>query len=203
MKNDERIIKYIEGVLTPEERITFEDDIKNSSSFKEEFEKYLSVEKQIKDSTDVILTKNYLDSILLEFRNKSNIRKNISINRNLGYAFGVTLIIIFSFMIFKNILNENSKINSVMEFTKSLNENQKNELLANLDSDQDDFNLISENITDVEITNLLQSELKINNEIAENYHIGYSELVDELSQNEAEKIYNQILNQNFSEEVNL
>ena len=63
--------------------------------------------------------------------------------------------------------------------------------------------MISENIDDVELTSLIQSELNINNEIAEVYDIGYNELVEELSKNEADKIYQEILNKNFSQEVNL
>ncbi len=55
----------------------------------------------------------------------------------------------------------------------------------------------------LELTNLLQSELNINNEIAEVYDIGYNELVEELSKTEADKIYQEILNKNFSREVNL
>ncbi len=56
---------------------------------------------------------------------------------------------------------------------------------------------------EIALANLLQTDLKINYEVAEAYDINYSDLVDELSASEAEIIYNEILNKNFSEEVKL
>lgn len=203
MKNDEKIIKYIEGDLTPEERTAFETDLRNSPQIKAEFEKYLKVNQRIKDSKKVRLNRDYQDSIVPEFRNNISHQNSISLKRNLGYAFGVMLVFILALMVLKYIPTESSENNSVKEFTESLNDDQKIDLLEHLNGDLDDLNMISENIADMKLTNLLQSELKINNDVAEAYNINYTELIDELNQVEAEKIYKEILNKNFSEEVNL
>jgi len=203
MTNDERIIKYLENDLSSEERINFESDLKHSSELKEEYEKYLRVNNRVKELKGVKLNQAYLDSIVPEFRNNINIQKPVSIKRNLGYAFGAIIAMIISIAIFNNIMLENKDLNSVEEFTESLNQDQKFELLQSLNGSTEEYDLISENLDDVELTSLIQSELNINNEIAEVYDIGYNELVEDLSKKEADKIYQEILNKNFSQEVNL
>lgn len=203
MNNDERIVKYIEGDLNPEERSEFEFDLKNSAQLKKDFESYLKVNQKVRELKDAKLNQAYLDSIIPEFRNNFNIQKPASIKRNLGYAFGAIIAVIISLVIFNNIMFENKDINSVEVFTESLNQDQKLELLQSLNGNNEEYNLISENLSDLELADLLQSELNINNEIAEVYDISYNELVDELSQTEADKIYKEILNKNFSREVNL
>lgn len=197
MEIDERIIKYIENEMTSEERISFETDLNNSSQLREDLENYLKVEQLIEESKRVKLNQLYLNSILPEFRNDIYRPKSFTIQKKISYVFGIVLIIVLSLVIFNNNFNEYIKSNSVKEFTQSLNYNQKIELLENLNSDSDDFNLIIENSADIELTNFLQSSLIVNNEVADVYDISYTDLVEDLSQMEADNIYNEILNKKF------
>jgi len=203
MNNDERIVKYFDGDLSPEEKSEFEFDLKNSAQLKKDFESYLKVNDRVRELKDAKLNQAYLDSIIPEFRNNINLQKPLAIKRNLGYAFGAIFALIISIAIFNNIMLENADVISVEVFTESLNQDQKLELLQSLNGTTDEYDLISENLSDLDLTDLLQSEFNINNEIAEVYDISYKELVDELSQKEADKIYQEILNKNFSREVNL
>jgi hypothetical protein len=203
MKKDERIIKYLEDELTPEERIAFENDLRNSTEMRAELEKYLTVKKETVNLKEVKLNQDYLNSIVPEFRTKLDLPKTTSIRRNLGYAFGVMLTFIIAAVILQKIFTESTEVNELQYFTESLDENQKVELLENLNGSLEDFYQISENNTEMVLTNLLQTGLKINYEVAEAYDINYSELVEGLSADEAEKIYDEILNKNFSEEVKL
>ncbi len=203
MRTDIRIIKYIENDMTSEERSSFENDLKNSSELKEEFEKYLQLQSAIKDSKDVKLNQNYFNSVITEFRNKNINLKTKTVQRNFGYAFGVLLIAILSTLITKNLFYEKKDVNDINEFAESLNENQKIELLQHLNSDIEEYNLISVDEVDSQLTNLLQAELGMNHEIVETYDISYTEMVDDLNPIEAEKIYEELLNKNFSEEVEL
>ena len=203
MTTDERIIKYLENELISEERITFETDLRKSSQLRKEVEEYLRLKKEISNLKEIKLNENYLESIVPEFRNKLDLPKTTSVRRNLGYAIGVMLLFIISVVILQKLFTNNSELNEVQEFTESLNANQRIELLENLNSNLEDYYQISENNTDMELINLLQKDLKLNNDVAEAYDINYTELVDELSASEAENIYNEILNKNFSEEVKL
>jgi hypothetical protein len=203
MTSDERIIKYLENELTSEERIIFETDVRNSSQLRKEYEKFLRVKNEIADLKEIKLNENYLGSIVPEFRNKLDLPKATSVRRNLGYAIGVMLVLIISVVILQKIFTNNSELNEVQKFTESLNANQRIELLENLSGNLEDYYQISENTTEMELINLLQTDLKINNDVAEAYDINYTELVEGLSEIEADKIYQEILNTNFSEEVKL
>ena len=203
MKTEDRIIKYLEDELTAEERIVFETDLNNSSQLREEFEKFLRVKKETLYLIEMDLKQYYLDSIVPEFRSNLSLPKASSVKRNLGFAFGIMLVFVISAVILQNIFNETTEFNEVQEFTESLNENQKIELLESLNGDLEDYYKISDNDTGIELTNLIQTDLKMNSEVAEAYDINYTELVDELTASEAEKIYEEILNKNFSEEVKL
>jgi len=139
----------------------------------------------------------YLDSILPELRNKLNPPKTFSVKRNLGYAFGVMLVFILSIVVLKNFFISETELTDLKEFTQSLNENERIELLENLNDASEVYNLISENISESQLNNLLAANLEINNEVAEAYNIEYYEIVDDLSEDEIEVIYKEILNTNF------
>ncbi len=184
MKNDERIIKYLENELTPEERVAFENDLINSTELKAELEKYLIVKKETVNLKEVKLNQDYLNSILPEFRNKLDLPKTTSVKRSLGFAFGVMLVFVISVVILQKIFTNNSKLSEVKEFTESLNENQRIELLENLNGNLEDYYQISDNSAEMELKNLIQANLRINNDVAEAYGINYIELVDGLNSNE-------------------
>ena len=197
MTTDERIIKYIENELTSEERIAFELDLENSLELKEEFKKFLRVNNETDELNKLKLNPLYLDSIIPEFRNKLETPKLVSVKRNLGFAFGVMFVFILSIVVVNNLLNDEVELNEIEEFTQSLNENQKIELLEEINFESNDYNIISENISDKELVDILATDIEINSEVAEAYNIGFNELMAGLGQQEIEKVYSEILNRNF------
>jgi hypothetical protein len=197
MKNDAKIIKYIENELTPAERVAFETDLKNSIQLNEEFKKYLRVKKESGELKTLKLSPPYLDSVLPEFRNNIETPKSSSVKKNLGYAFGIMLVFILSIAILKNFFNKDSELIDIQEFTQSLNENQRIELLEELNGESEVYKIIPENISGNEFNSLLASGLELDNEVAEAYDISYNDLITGLSQEEVENIYSEILNRNF------
>ena len=197
MKNDERIIKYIEDELTPDERVAFELNLRNSKKLREVFEKYLRVKEEVKEFKKLKLNQAYLDSIIPELRNKIDSPKVFSVKKNLGYAFGVVFVIMLSILVLKNFFGNEIPSNDLQKFVQSLNENQRIQLLEEINGESEVDKIIQESISETEITNLLASELEINIEIAEAYDISYNDLMEGLSQQEVDNIYSEILNRNF------
>jgi len=197
MKNDERIIKYIENELTPDERVEFELDLRNSKELREVFEKYLRVKEEVKEFKKLKLNQAYLDSIIPELRNKIDSPKVFSVKKNLGYAFGVVFVIMLSILVLKNFFGNEIPSSDLQNFVQSLNENQRIQLLDEINGESEVDKIIQESISETEITNLLASELEINIEIAEAYDISYNDLMVGLSQQEVDNIYSEILNRNF------
>jgi len=156
---------------------------------------------RVKNETDELnklkLDSIYLDSIIPEFRNKLKTPQSVSIKRDLGYAFGVMLVFIISIAVLNNFLKDESEITEIEEFTQSLNENQKIELLEEINLESNDYNIVSENISGKKLVDILITDIEINNEVAEAYDIGYNELMTDLSQQDIEKVYSEILNKNF------
>jgi len=197
MTTDERIMKYIENELSQKDRIAFEVELNDSAELREELNKYLIVKKETKKLKELKLSPLYLDTILPEFRNKLETRKSLSFKKNLGYAFGIMLVFILSVVILKNFFISETESTDLKEFTQSLNENERIELLENINDDSEVYNLISENISESRLSNLFSANLEINNDVAEAYNIEYFEIVDDLSEDEIEIIYKEILNTNF------
>ena len=197
MTTDERIIKYLENELSPEERNSFEMDLNNSAELREDLNNYLKVKIETNEIKKLKLNQLYINSIIPEFRKKLDVPKSAYIKRNLGYAFGIMLIFILSIAILKNFINSSSESTDLQEFTQSLNEKQKIELMEDLNSDAEVYNLVSENMSETELTNLLTTELEIDNEVAEVYDISYNELIVGLSPQKIDEIYTEILNRNF------
>jgi len=197
MTTEERIIKYLENELSPEERNRFESDLNNSVELREELNKYLNVKTETDKLKKLKLNSLYLNSLIPEFRHNLDSPKSVSVKRNLGYAFGLMVIFILSISILKNFFYSESPTVVLQEFTQSLNENQKIELLEDINGDAEVYNLISENISDNELSNLLTAELELNNEVAEAYDISFNELIVGLSQEKIDEIYAEILNRNF------
>jgi len=194
MKNDERIVKYIENELSPQERHAFEVDLSNSVELREEFEKYLKVNAVTDEIKKLKLDPLYLDSILPEFRDKLDAPKIFSVKRNLGYAFGAMLVFILSIVVLKNFFNNESEFIDLQEFTQSLNENQRIELLENLNGEQGVYEIITDSLYKPELISLFETNLKVNNEVAETYDIEYDEIISGLSKDEVDIIYQEILN---------
>jgi hypothetical protein len=197
MTTDERIIKYIENELSQQDRTEFEVELNDSEELREVLEKYLRVKRETGNLKELKLNPLYLDSILPEFRNKLETRKSLSFKKNLGYAFGIMLVFILSVAILKNFFISETESTDLKEFTQSLNENERIELLENLSDDSEVYNLVSENVSESQLSNLFSANLEINNKVAEAYNIEYYEIVDDLSEDEIEVIYKEILNTNF------
>lgn len=197
MTTDERMIKYLENELSPEERNLFEKDLKNSAELRDDLNKCLKVKTETDELKKLKLNSLYLNTLIPEFRKNLDAPKSVSVRRNLGYAFGIMLIFILSTSILKNFFSSESPTIVLQDFTQSLNENQKIELLEDLNGDAEVYNLMAESISDNELTNLLTTELEINNEVAEVYDISLNELIAGLSQQKIDEIYAEILNRNF------
>ncbi|MCW9094654.1 MAG: hypothetical protein OQJ74_02290, partial [Ignavibacteriaceae bacterium] len=145
MKTEERIIKYLDNDLTSEERTAFERELKSSEELKREFEKYSIIKEKIKNQKNLRLNSDYLSSILPEFHNKVHSGKKETLRRGLSYAFGLILLFLIGISFQKIFFNNQKNPNDLEVFAQSLNENQKIELLENLNGGEELYKLIPEN----------------------------------------------------------
>lgn len=199
MTSEEKIIKYLDDDLTPEEKKAFDAELKNSDELKKKYLEYLSVKNDIDKIKAMKLNQDYAESILPEFHRHSPKGKRESIRKSLSFAFGVVLLFLISVTVVRIFFNDRERGATIEEFTQSLNSEEKLELLQNLNGESSTYELP----TDTELVNLLESDLEINNEVMEEYDISYKEIISELDNKNLEYLYQEILNKNILEEVTL
>lgn len=197
MNKEEKIIRYIENELSSEDRRAFEEELNSSSELRKEFDKYLHLKNETLELKKVKLDNLYLNSIIPEFRAKLQTPKSHGIRLNFGYAVGIMLIFVFSIAIINYFLSEKATNTDLPEFAESLDENQRLELLENLDDGIIPTELVSENVSTNKIDEIINAELEFSSEIIETYKIDNDDLIVGLGQDEINKIYNEILNRNF------
>ncbi|MDH3268637.1 MAG: hypothetical protein OEM46_07255 [Ignavibacteria bacterium] len=193
MNADERIIKYLDNELITEEKTAFEKEMESSRELRDKFQKYVSVKEEIEKLKGLKLNPDYIDSILPEFHFRMLTGKKETIRKSLSYAFGVMLMFIIAIAILRIFFNNHNDPKYIVEFALSLNENQKVELLENLNGNYAVYNLIPDN----DLIQLLEADLEINSDVAEAYGIGYKEIIGKLTDNELEIVYQEILKKTF------
>ena len=197
MDRIDRIIKYIENEMTAEEKITFEEELKSSAELQKELENHLLVKNTTSYLKQTRLNQKYLDSIIPEFRSGLEKYNRVTVKRNLGFAFGTLIISILTMLTFNNYFSTGIQSTDLEQFAQSLNEDQKIEVLELVNGHYPESDVVSEYISDRGITDLLSSDIEINDEIAETYGINYNEIISGLNVNEVNEIYFVILNQEF------
>ena len=194
MQIEERIIKYLDDDLTQEARAAFERELNSSEELKREFENYLIIKEKINNQKNLKLSPDYANSILSEFHKNPHKHKREVLRKSLSYAFGLIFIILVGISVQKIFFNNNVNNSGDLEkFAQSLDENQKLDILESLN----DSNDLSDIISGKEYVDLLENNLVVNEDVLETYDIGYKDLIGNLSDTEAEKIYNELINRNI------
>ena len=200
MQIEERIIKYLDDDLTQEARAAFERELNSSEELKREFENYLIIKEKINNQKNLKLSSEYENSILHEFHKNPHKHKREVLRKSLSYAFGLIFIILLGISVQKIFFNNNVNNSGDLEkFAQSLDENQKLDILESLN----DSNDLSDIISGKEYVDLLENNLVVNEDVLETYDIGYKDLIVNLSDTEADKIYNELINRNILKEVPL
>ena len=200
MQIEERIIKYLDDDLTQEARAAFERELNSSEELKREFENYLIIKEKINNQKNLKLSSDYANSILSEFHKNPHKHKREVLRKSLSYAFGLIFIILVGISVQKIFFNNNVNNSGDLEkFAQSLDENQKLDILESLN----DSNDLSDIISGKEYVDLLENNLVVNEDVLETYDIGYKDLIVNLSDTEADKIYNELINRNILKEVPL
>jgi hypothetical protein len=198
-KTNEKILKYLDGLLSSKERIEFEKEIQSSEEFQNELNDYNELFRIIEMEKTKTINQEYAESILPQFR-RVNKSKN-SIRHFPRYAFGVSLFIILimsSFLIFRSGQDQQSEV-----VGSYLNLNDTERLVVQLSSSDmissyDEKQLL---ILDSAYFSYYSQEISGSENAAENLiainDIDYSELENILSEEEIDFVYNEIINKEF------
>ncbi len=169
MKNyDEKFYLYLKNKMSDKERIIFEDDLNKSELLKNDFEEYKNITHLITESKNIKINKDYLESIVPEFRRKLEQKQAKKSSKNLKYMFATVVIIIAGYVVVSQFNTENNQ-----ELNQALTELSNDEI----DFITDDFYVsddLTKNIDD-------ESSSKIYSIYTENLKASFDESFSEIN----------------------
>ncbi|OGU33852.1 MAG: hypothetical protein A2068_03120 [Ignavibacteria bacterium GWB2_35_6b] len=194
MNNEEKILKYFSDSLTSEEKKNFEEEIENSEELKNEFVKFRESLSELKNISTPEVDENYFVNLTPRIRNKMGKKRKFFTIPKLAFSFSVfAVILVISFNLFNNenkqiifsLENEKSILNEVLEETPD--EQLSDYINFSLNYGSDNFSVLADEIEydEENLRTIGEKTLKSFNEY---------ELIDNLSDEEADEIYNQLLN---------
>ena len=121
--NEEKFFLYLKGKMELKEKLSFEEELKNSKKLNSEFQEYKDIENLISKTKNLSLSKEYSESLVPNFRNKKvagNTKKSFS---NFKYAFATILIIVAGYFGLNQFTVNNET--GLKQVISSLSDNEK------------------------------------------------------------------------------
>lgn len=182
MKNNDRIIRYLSGMMSPGESIEFENELKHSKTLPQEFLKF-------KEQLSGLNTKpereehQYFINLMPRVRERMQKRK-INFYSTFKYLVpACVLILVYIIIPFRSSSELEEQINDLSDSsqTELLNFIEDDEIVLN-NNDEVFESAISDQLTYDDLNNLGAK------------YMNTEDLLENLSEEEADKIYNTILN---------
>jgi len=192
---DKRTFKYLDNVLDKNEKLKFEDDLIKLPELKKEFEKYKLLNSKFNNEKEIEFDKTYFNGIVSEFRNRLETKKKSKKIFAFSFANSLAAIIIFYL-----ILSPSNSLN-LNEIVKNWNENDFNNAIEYAEPKLSEFSIADYSTLDSLVTNMLSDELNLLSSkealnVIDN-SLDYKNITIQISNVEAEEIYNKILNKKY------
>jgi hypothetical protein len=201
IKQREKIIAYIDGILIDTEKLQFEEELKKNSELQNEVEKTRKLLTELKSAAEPSVDEMYFVNILPQFYLNQSKNKRFIFSK-IAYSLStVVAVSIILFFIFKP--GSSLDYSSLSEISKNLTSQELNETLEQYSDEYSMDDLLS-NIptgTDSLVNNMVAKELdlpnsSINNSIADQY-INTDDLLSSLNDREVNELYSRLVNEDF------
>ena len=207
MKNDKAIIRYLDNQMSDIEKERFEKEINNSPDLQKEIEDYKILLSKIEAAKIIDVKEEYLNNIVPNFRarlEKKNKARKFSVK--LAYAGSTLTALVIAAILFFGKPPDSNKIENVQQLESEMTSAEIAAVANNYLNDVNltEMNLNSSDIYDSVFTKMLGNELTINSNanldlIASN-DAGLTQLEKYINDENAEAIYNEIMNKQFFKE---
>lgn len=199
MKNyEEKFFLYLKDKMSSQDKLMFEDELKNSEKLNSEFKEYKNLVHFINETKDAEINKEYLESIVPDFRSRLEKINQKKSSINLKYVFASILIIIGGYFIASQISGENEQ-----ELKQTLTELSDGELnlIASDFYASDDLTKSIDDISSQKIDSLYAEKIKSSltesiDDINSNIILSNNNVTDidqYLSDNDIDLIYSQLI----------
>ncbi|MEE9448487.1 MAG: hypothetical protein V3V72_00425 [Ignavibacteriaceae bacterium] len=205
MKNDERIIKYLDGELEEEEKALFEKDLSRSETLRNELAAYKKVLTAFDEQKLFETESMYFTNLVPAIREKLGQRETINPFRKLGYAAAFILLFVAGYFIFQSLfISSSEQIITIEELADNMTDTELDEMIDYLVEgdetelfDEDLYNFEEDDLENIIYVSTYETKLAIISDF------GINNFLSDIPETEKEEIYNELINKNFSSEVNL
>ncbi len=199
-RRSEKIIRYLDGSLSEEERLHFENSLENDPGLKRDTDKIRHLISAMKADARQDADESYFINMLPEFYARKETKKKFILSRVAYSLSTAAAVILILFLVFKpsgtinySNLNELSRTLTDSELNAALNE------YADQYSISDLINSASAS-TDSIVTNMVADELDLTGStdkaIADTY-LNTDDLLSAINETEANELYSQLINEDI------
>ncbi|MGA7838032.1 MAG: hypothetical protein WB996_08705 [Ignavibacteriaceae bacterium] len=190
---NEKIFRYAEGEMTPEEKAQFEKELKASEVLMAELENYKNLLSEVVDLRAVESDERYFSNLIPEFRNNLEKKKKRSYHPALSFASAVVTVMILFFILPINNKNIDDYVNNIPDsaISEYLNNYGDQQLMSNI---PDDYVASYDSIADAMLYSQIRAELGTDVQASVYNNIDYNSLVETINPQEADQIYAEMIN---------
>ncbi|MGE5431248.1 MAG: hypothetical protein ACM3QX_09250 [Syntrophomonadaceae bacterium] len=197
---NDKILKYLAGMLSQEEKRAFELEVQKSPSLKSELEKKASIISGLKSLSTTEADTHYFENLLPQIKQKLASVKKKSFRFYPRLAFVIPVLAVIAVLVFKPLgFNPFYKgMSPSAEFNKTvsqINDQTKYEMLGSLienESGPVQADALPENAAEA-VENTMGEELYQESDSKSQY-LDNDELINSISSDEAESIYQNMIN---------
>jgi hypothetical protein len=194
----EKIIAYLDGNMSDDEKLRFEETISSDAGLKREVEEIKNFLAQMKADAEPNVNDTYFINMLPEFHRRHTKKKKFVFSKAAYSLTGAAAVILILFILFSP--GKTTEYSDIKELSSNLTEQEINEVLNQYENRYSLDELISSatSKTDSIVSNMIDNELNLSSDeasqmIAANY-INTNELLNSLNESEANELYSQLIN---------
>ena len=200
--HEEKFFLYLKGKMNSEERKDFEDELNNSESLKKDFTEYKKLTSYIDEVKDVHLNGEYSETIITEFRERLESKRDLNSFKIIRYSFSAIVLIVVGYFLI-SVLDKEKPV-EITSILTEFSDDEIESLSYNFDYSADIENHITDdNVNRIDSIYNEKLSSSISASLQENgleyiFNINNLSDVDEyLSENDVDIIYAQLINKEF------
>ena len=183
----------------------YEKDLSRSKTLRNELAEYKKVLTAFDEQKLFDTESTYFTNLVPSIREKSGQRETINTLRKLGFAAAFILIFVAGYFIFQPLFFSSSEnILTIEKLTDNMTDSELDEMIDYLVEedetelfDEDLYNFEEDDLENIIYASTYETKLAIISDF------GINDFLADIAETEKEEIYNELINKNFSSEVNL
>lgn len=194
MKTDERLLKYFSGLMSESEKAVFEKELSGSEVLRREADSFRQMMAEFKGASEYS-SSHYFNTILPRVRERIDRKKSPALRLKIAYGLSAAAIIALLFII--NPFSSRQSSNSDFETAVAeMNDTDKSSLLGEF-IEMDQGNLRTVINSETGSSDAIESKVSdalFRNEESKGKYVDTDDLINDLTPQEADKVYDALLN---------